>query len=251
MMYEDFATVYDALMADVDYERWASYYLALSQRSGVVPKRAAECACGTGSLTLALAARGVVMTGLDRSADMLRVAGDKARGKGKMLPFIQQDMRKLQLHRQMDAIFCGCDGVNYLLNAQDVQAFFTSAYQAIRPGGGLFFDVSTEHKLAHTLGNSCLCDDGEAVSYIWQNHYDRAMRTVQMDLAFFVRDEDGRYARFDETHLQRAHTVEELTKWLQDAGFTGIVVYGDQHFDAPRADTERIHVAAIRPDLEA
>lgn len=58
MMYEAFAAVYDALMDDVDYAGWAAYYLALAERSGVLPRRAADCACGTGSLTLALAAAG-------------------------------------------------------------------------------------------------------------------------------------------------------------------------------------------------
>lgn len=247
MMYEGFAAVYDGLMADVDYEGWAAYYLALAERSGVSVRKAADCACGTGNLTLAMATRGIQMTGLDLSADMLRMAGQKARERGLQLPFVRQDMRRLLLHRPMDAIFCACDGVNYLTKPDDVRAFFRTAYQAIRPGGGLFFDVSTEYKLANRLGNNCLGDDGEAVSYIWQNHYEPTKHILQMDLTFFVRESDARYTRFGETHFQRAHSPRELGEWLQEAGFVQIAALGDRTFVPPVAQDERIHMAAIRP----
>ncbi|MCL1963902.1 MAG: class I SAM-dependent methyltransferase [Firmicutes bacterium] len=247
MMYEGFAAVYDALMADVDYARWAAYYLSLAQKYGVFPRWACDCACGTGNLTLELFAAGVAMTGLDLSSDMLRVAGEKARGRGMQLPFIRQDMRKLLLHRPVDAVFCACDGVNYLLRPDDARAFFAAAFAALRPGGGLFFDVSSPGKLAGRLGNNCLCGEEKTVSYLWQNHFDRASHTLQMDLTFFVRAADGRYTRFAETHFQRAHEIEELLLWLREAGFTQADAFGDQTFATPGAEEERIHFAAIRP----
>lgn len=246
-MYEGFAKVYDTLMADVDYSAWAAYYGQLAKRRGITVRRAADCACGTGSLTLELAVQGIQMTGLDLSVDMLRVAGEKARKRGLQLPFIRQDMRKLLLHRPMDAIFCACDGVNYLTRPEDVQSFFTAAWKAIQPGGGLFFDISTRRKLESTLGNNCLGDDGLDVSYIWQNHFEPQKGILQMDLTFFVREPDGRYARFAETHFQRAHALYELAEWLQAAGFTRIQAFSERTFAPPRDTDDRVHFAAIRP----
>jgi len=246
MMYEGFAAVYDALMADVDYGQWADYYLRLAGSRGVFPARAADCACGTGSLTLALQKRGVTMTGLDISVDMLRAAGEKARGQGMQLPFIRQDMRKLLLHRPMDAVFCACDGVNYLTQPGDVRAFFAAALQALRPGGGLFFDISSPYKLRRRLGDTCLGGDSEAVSYIWQNHFDARAATLQMDLTFFLRGADGRYTRFVETHFQRAHEASEICSWLLDAGFHSADAWGDRTIAPPAETEERIHFSAIR-----
>ncbi len=248
MMYEAFAGVYDALMAQVDYRGWADYYLALCERSGVTVRRAADAACGTGSLTVELAARGVTMTGLDLSMDMLRVASEKARKQGMQIPFVRQDMRRMLLHRPMDAVFCACDGVNYLTRLSDVKAFLEAAYRALRPGGGLFFDVSTRRKLEERLGNNCLGDDGETVSYLWQNHYHAPSRTLQMDLTLFVRQADGRYARFLETHFQRAHEEEELASLLEEAGFAHIRAYGDRTFSPPSQKDERMHMAAVRAE---
>lgn len=246
MMYGPFATVYDALMADVDYGAWASFYRTMAECAGLSVRSAVDCACGTGSMTLALYAQGIRMTGADRSEEMLRIAAERARHAGAQVPFILQDMRSLALHRPVDAVFCACDGVNYLTRPKDVQAFFGAAYQALRPGGGLLFDISTEYKLANRLGNNCLGEDGKAVSYIWQNHYDASARRLQMDLTFFLREDDGRYRRFQETHVQRAHTVRELEGWLAQAGFMGIRAYGDRCLSAPAADSERVHLVAVR-----
>lgn len=61
--------------------------------------RVTDCACGTGEITLRLARAGHIMTGVDISGDMLRIASEKARRAALKIPFVEQDMRKLALHR--------------------------------------------------------------------------------------------------------------------------------------------------------
>ncbi|MCL2544335.1 MAG: methyltransferase domain-containing protein [Clostridia bacterium] len=245
-MYQEFAQVYDALMAEVDYPAWAAHYLALMRRHGVAPGALAECACGTGSLTVEFAAWGAAVTGVDISADMLRVAADKARARGVAIPFVQQDMRALALHRPVDAVLATCDGVNYLCTPQGVRAFFAAAHAAIKPGGGLFFDVSTPHKLKRVLGGAFLGGNESGVSYLWQNRYDPARALLEMELTGFVREADGRYRRFDELHLQRAHSAEELERWLAEAGFARARIYGERTCEPPRPPDQRWHVAAMK-----
>ena len=46
-MYEDFASVYDMLMDDFDYDAWSGYYLDLIRSvTGELPRRAAETEYG-------------------------------------------------------------------------------------------------------------------------------------------------------------------------------------------------------------
>ena len=221
-MYTAFAAVYDRLMRDVDYEAWARHYARLLAGAHVHGGNVCECACGTGSLTLPLRRLGYRMTGVDLSRDMLSQAAQKARDAGLEIPFVCQDMCHLQLHRRQDAILCTCDGVNYLTTPDRARRFFRASYAQLKPGGALIFDVSTPEKLSGTLGDHTLGCQEEDISYIWQNAYHPRTRTVDMRLSIFVGDTDGRYQRLEETQTQRAHTLEELTKYLVEAGFADI-----------------------------
>ena len=131
-----FAAVYDRLMDDVDYPAWADYYRALLSRArdGAPVRKVCECGCGTGSMTVELARAGLEVVGVDLSAPMLEIAGDKLRRAGVSAPLVCQDMCRLQLHRPVDALVCPCDGVNYLVEDSQVAAFFRRAYALLKPG---------------------------------------------------------------------------------------------------------------------
>lgn len=247
-MYKGLARVYDRLMADFDYPAWAQYYMALIGRyGGEKPRTICECACGTGSMALALSEMGISVVGVDLSWEMLAVAQQKARTRGISAPFVMQDMRALALPRPVDAILCPCDGVNYLLYKRDLEQFFAAAYLNLKPGGVLAFDVSSEHKLKKQAEQSQFFEDTEELTYLWTNAWDGERRVVKMDLCFFEPRPDGRYSRFDEYQEQRAHTQEELERALTNAGFTGILCFGNQHFKEPTDTEDRIHIAAQRP----
>nr|MBR4280480.1 class I SAM-dependent methyltransferase [Clostridia bacterium] len=249
-MYTSFAEVYDQLMDNVDYERWADLYREILTGYGVPMGKVCECACGTGGLTIPLNRRGYQMTGVDLSQEMLWIAAQKARRVGLGIPFVQQDMRKLRLHRQMDAVIATCDGVNYLLEDKDVLAFFTAAFAAIRPGGALVFDISTPWKLEHMRGDQILCEDRPQVTYMWQNRFDKGKGLLDMHLCIFVRQKDGSYRRIDEEQRQRAHTIQSLTGLLTAAGFTNIRAFGNSRMEAPREGEQRWHIAAMKPQAE-
>ena len=244
--YEAFAGLYDVLMDDVDYDAWANYYLELIRRLGVEPRTLCDCACGTGSMSVRFAGRGLRVTGVDLSGDMLELARRKALEHGVQVMFVRQDMCALALPRPVDALVCGCDGVNYLLDDDRLRAFFTRARESLKPGGALAFDISSPSKLRDTLGNNFFGEDREDVAYLWSNRFDEAARTVTMDLTFFTRERDGRYRRFDELHVQKAHTPEHLLALLGECGFRQAQAFGDRRFDAPAPDEARIHIAAIR-----
>ena len=244
--YEAFADVYDALMDDVDYDAWADYYVELLAAQGVKPHTLCDCACGTGSLSVRFAARGVRVTGVDLSEEMLARAQEKARSFGVQAMFVRQDMQSLTLPRPVDALVCGCDGVNYLTNDAQVAAFFRSAHAAIRPGGALAFDISTPYKLERVLGNGFFGEERDDVAYLWSNRFDPKERAVTMDLTFFVRREGDLYRRFSEVHTQKAHEPERLRELLVENGFMDVRVFGDRTFEPPEPDAQRAHIAATR-----
>lgn len=243
-MYTDFASVYDRLMADVPYREWAAYYAELLEQGGVAGGSVAECACGTGSLTVELARRYPKITGIDQSGEMLARAMEKARGRGLLLPFIRQDMRRLSLPRKADAILCTCDGVNYLTGAADVTAFFRAARANLKPGGLLVFDVSTPYKLERELGSCVRALTDEDVAYIWQSGFDAEKSLLDIRMDIFSRTPSGDYHRIAEEQTQRAHSRPELTEWLTACGFEEIRFFGDRTMTEPDEKEIRWHVRA-------
>lgn len=247
-MYQSFAGVYDALMAQVDYAAWARHYDELMQLCQVKKgAKCVECACGTGSITLPLKKMGYQMTGVDLSEEMIALAMEKARGEGQMIPFIRQDMCALALPRKVDCILCTCDGVNYLTGPERVQRFFAAAFGALKPGGALIFDVSSAYKLKNTLGNQTLTCDEEEIAYIWHNRFQEKTACVEMALSIFRKRPDGAFDRMEERQTQRAHTLEELAAWLAQAGFEQVQAFGNQRMTPPRANDERLHICARKP----
>ena len=248
-MYDDFAGVYDTLMDDYDYDAWSGYYCSLMTGVlGRMPQRAAECACGTGSLTVRFAQAGIRMVGVDLSASMLRRAEEKARKWGVDAAFVRQDMKKLTLPRRVDAVLATCDGVNYLTSPEEVRAFFRAAYDALLPGGVLCFDCSSRHKLETVMGDAFFGEERDGLATLWQNSLNRDTHVLTMDVTFFVREDDGRYRRFREQHRQRAHDQKEIVSWLTAAGFEGIAAYGEMRREAPKDDDIRIHYIARKPE---
>ena len=245
-MYQAFAELYDELMDDVDSESWADYYTRLLSIYGIRSGKICECACGTGGLTIPLHRRGFQMTGVDISREMLWEAAQKSRKLGIAMPFVQQDMKALNLHRPMDAVLATCDGVNYLLTEEDLLSFFRAAHRAIKPGGALVFDVSTPYKLKNVLCSGLMAEDRENITYMWQNSWNERQKTVSLDLVFFVREKENQYRRIEEHQKQRAWDEKTLKENLWHAGFRAVSLYGDFTMNAASEKNQRWHVAATR-----
>ena len=104
-----FCKIYDAFGWNYYPEIFGQRLLEWMQAQGFQPKTAMDLACGTGSVTALLAERGLDVTGVDMSEDMLTVAWDKASGLENMPRFVCQRLQKLQLPRGVDLAVCALD----------------------------------------------------------------------------------------------------------------------------------------------
>ena len=271
--YTSFARVYDMFMDNVPYEEWCDYITGLLKEYGISNGLVLDLGCGTGSMTELLAARGFDMIGVDCSEDMLEIALEKRMASGRDILYLQQDMRDLELYGTVRAVVCLCDSINYLLDVQDLETVFRLVNNYLDPGGIFIFDLNTEYKYRELLADRTIAENRDEGSFIWDNYYDEESRINEYDLALFIPAEEadagkmgegagpdcetgaasgsgtsgeGLYRKYQETHFQRAYTLDEIREALERAGMEYLTWYdgdGDGR-QAPREDSERIYVIA-------
>jgi len=242
--YKSFASVYDMFMDNVDYPAWGNYVAQLLNKYSVVDGTVLELGCGTGTITELLAAKGYDMIGLDNSAEMLSVAMDKKIASGQDILYILQDMRELELHRAVHAIISICDSMNYILEDEDLLKVFKRVNHYLESEGVFIFDLNTDYKYKEILADNIFAENREESSFIWENFYDEKTQVNEYDLTLFMHIEDGLYQKNEETHYQRAYSLETIKKLLAKAGLEFVIAYDAFTFKEPKNNSERIYVIA-------
>lgn len=257
--YTSFAGVYDLFMDDIPYEEWCRYLTGLLREQGVDHGLVLDLGCGTGTMTELLAREGYDMIGVDGSMEMLEIAAEKRAASGLDILYLYQDMQSFELYGTVRAVVSTCDSLNYLLSYEDLAATFRLVDNYLDPGGVFIFDINTEYKYKELLADRTIAEDREEGSFIWENHFDLESRINQYDLTLFIpagaEEEEGTeglypgdpgrlYRRYQETHLQRAFSLEEILGGLSEAGLEVIACYDAFTRDAPREDSERVCVIA-------
>lgn len=243
--YEYLAGSYDELMRDADYARRAGFVEKLLLRAAKREVHTVlDLACGTGTMTCLLTERGYELISVDGSEDMLMEAREKAQGLRGIEPlFLHQSMPRLDLNDTVDAAICCLDSLNYLTNPRDVRRTFERLRLFVSPGGALVFDVHALGKLEAMDGQVYL-DEAEDVYCVWRTEFRRQLLDYCVEL--FTLRSDGAWERETEYHRQRYYSVEQLTQWLEEAGFSQIRTYGDCKLRRPTDADGRIYFSATR-----
>lgn len=240
MTYGKFAAVYDRLMEDVPYERYAEWVT-----SSVSSGKLLDIACGTGTLSELFSEAGLEVTASDLSEEMLAVASDRFAQAGLTVPLFCLSMTDLEGLSGFDAVTIAIDSLNYLETEEEVKRTFREVYEALNEGGHFFFDVHSVHKMTEIYMDGPFVLDDEEISYIWHTEPGETEFSVIHDLTFFVKN--GRfYERFEETHEQRTFPVSLYEQWLAEAGFQNVAITADFSNEKPADASERIFFHAVK-----
>ncbi|HEY7391593.1 MAG TPA: class I SAM-dependent methyltransferase [Bryobacteraceae bacterium] len=131
----DHPALYDALFPVGAH---LPYYVELArQASGDI----LELACGTGQLTVPVAAEGLPVVGLDLSAKMLNTARERAAARKVSVEHLLGDMRNFDLGRGFGLIFIARNSLLHLHSTEDILATLAMVRRHLAPGGMFAFDI--------------------------------------------------------------------------------------------------------------
>lgn len=249
-VYHDFAHLY----MKGDYprfsERMATLLPPILKKFGAGPRSILDVACGEGSFALAMAERGYAVTGVDNSADMLRIARERARDAGREIEFLEQDMRSLSVSALYDLATSWFDSLNYLLKMDDLKACFSGVHGALNPGGLFVFDMNTVYGLGVMWQKRpCeVCQDTGELFEIHRKAFDFETNVATMKITGFVRTGDA-WVRIDEEHRERGYTLGEIHSALRSSGFDVAATWDNpEDMSDPRPESGRIWVVARKPE---
>ena len=244
--YTSFAEVYDQFMDNVPYREWADFLQEILQKEGINDGLVLDLGCGTGSMTEELAGRGYDMIGVDNSEDMLEIAMEKRQESGHDILYLLQDMQEFELYGTVRAVVSVCDSVNYVTEKEELEQVFRLVNNYLDPGGIFVFDFNTEYKYREVLGDRTIAENREDSSFIWDNSYYEEEHMNEYELTLFIQETDQKelYHKYQETHFQRAYTLEEIRELLEKSGLRFVAAYEDYTKEAPGKGSERICVVA-------
>lgn len=242
--YTSFAAVYDTFMDNIPYEEWCDYLCGLLKEYGVLDGLVLDLGCGTGTLTELLSQRGYDMIGIDNAEDMLFIAMEKKIETGHDILYLLQDMREFELYGTVQAVVSICDSMNYILEYEELVSVFRLVNNYLDPEGVFIFDMNTVYKYQELLGESTIAENREDCSFIWDNSFDSETMVNEYDLALFIGEENGLYRKYEETHYQRAYSIPEVRRALEEAGMEFVAVYDAFSRNAPGPESERIYFIA-------
>jgi SAM-dependent methyltransferase len=237
--YEDaqslFVEAYDAFYPDAP--AITDFYERLARESG---GPVLELACGTGRFALALARRGLDVTGADISEGMLAVARRKAVSlpavAAQRLTFACQDMSALALDRRFGFVFIPARSFQHLLTADLQKQTLAAVRRHLVAGGRLSLNLF-DPRLDLLIDENAPVPKLSGIHPVTGRRYLGEMVQTRFDHLAQVRHDLWRYAELAENSAVLAEDWREMAlrwtyRWelrhlLELCGFTMEAEYSD------------------------
>lgn len=226
-VFEAYSQYYDLLYRDKNYAAEADYVHRLIERERPGSQSLLDLGCGTGRHDFLLAEHGYRVTGVDMSADMLKVANAErakrlAAGGAAPPDFAQGDVRTLRLGARFDAVVSLFHVMSYQTSNDDLLAAFTTLREHVAPGGVVLFDawygptVLTDRPVVRVKR---LHGDGFDVTRVAEPvlHPNENVVDVNYQISIVERSTQ-RVQELEETHRMRYLFVPEVRQLLASVG---------------------------------
>lgn len=213
------------------------------------PKTVLELACGTGRITIPMAAKGSAacsdfrIVGIDASAPFIARAQELLREQSpatqRATRFLEGDMREFDLGETFDLIVLGFNSFAYLHTIDDQLACLACVRKHLAPGGRFVLDVIVPQfnfvaeaqvvppvirlELNHPVPSAGV----ERFLRSYTDRYDGATQTITTTYFYEIYHEDGRQERISRDLTWHMYYPHELELFLRMSGFVVLERNGD------------------------
>ena len=174
--------------------------------------RILDVPCGSGRISVALAAAGHTVTGVDLSVDALERARARMAAAGVSVTLQHSDMRELPQTHAFDGALCLGNSFGYLPHAGTLD-FLRALAGTVRPGARVVIHTGTcAESILTSLKPEETYDFGD-IQFSIRNRYDAKFSRLETEFTLAQREQVWR-----QYGTQHVYTAAELTRMLSASG---------------------------------
>lgn len=204
--------------------------------------------CGVGDVSLALAARGMAVTGVDLIASYIKTAAERAAMLNAPCDFYAGDAGVFVPDQPCDAAINWWTSFGYSASDDENSQMLYRAFDALKPGGYFALDyMNAPARIAAFNGHDVVEDvytlpDGSVSR--WESRLLAGGRLLQK--TWYYTDAAGKTAVY-EGQGAKLYTAAALQALLAQAGFENILFYGSDRGEAYTPHSPRCIAVAQKP----
>jgi len=240
---EDFwKTTGPALFCEARLERAASEVETALKLFELEPGAAVlDLCCGPGRHSLEFARRGFRATGVDRNAEYLALARERAEDEGLDVEFVQEDMRRFCRPGSFDGALNFFTSFGYFEDPEEDKRVLQNLSDSLRPSGKVFMDLLGKEKLARVFSERRWHEEEDGTLFLEEAKLLDDWSVVE---GRWILLKDGE--RKDFTHRIRLYSAAELKGLLREVGFGSVKCFGNLELDPYDHNATRLLVLATK-----
>lgn len=219
LIYEDWETTIAAHAADLSQIIRAEW--------GTAADAILDAACGVGTQSLGLAARGFQVTASDLSPGAVERARSEAEARGLDISFSVCDMQELYDHHGggFDVVLCAGNAIPHLLSDEEILAALREMVACLRPGGGCLLTIRQYDREERGTGlfKPLRVRDAGDKRYVIFQVWDFEGEQYAFSMYFIEEDKQSGAV---ETHVMRSRyyaiSPGHLLRLMEQAGFAAV-----------------------------
>jgi SAM-dependent methyltransferase len=208
--------------------------------------RVLDQCCGIGSVALPLAARGVIVVGVDQAERYVARAASEARGRGLRTEFVAADACRFVPQARCDAAFNWWTSFGYLEEDADNREMLARAFDALLPGGRFALDTMNAPEVLRSfqpeVSTRRRTPRGE-VLLVRESSIDLLRGRLAKRWTYFV---EGR-RQVEHTSSVRLYMPDAVAALLRGVGFVDVELLGSLAGEPLALDSPRLIAIARRP----
>lgn len=244
----ELAKYYDLMHRHRNYTQESKFVDQLVQRFCPGAEKILDICCGTGEHIVRMAQRGYILTGIDSSQDMLKLAQEKVKGIGLSIDFRCLDIKELDFDKEFQVVYCLGYTFLYMTTYSDVQNFLSRVHRALLPGGILILDFLNGWKLIEEYPRDKFVyrDKQTTIFRFEQAFLNRMQRVKHIEFFYVIEDNsEGIRTSFAEENL-RIFFEDEVMMLMDSNGFEGVESFGGYSMDSTVNDSSSVIVVVGR-----